>query len=1098
MTFLSLKRKLFPLEAFYLSVFFCKLQLIVKLNYWSVNVRFLKQHYSFFAFLFLFLVSKNELAQQSFILYGEDFNSGGPTFQINTAGVGSNSGTNNWIINDIYNGQGNYPNTIDQNNTTSGTITSAPFSKYLHIHDVNSVTGGENANYDPNAVSDRFAIMKTGICTKSLKDVKLTFFNIINASGASFGQLYYSINNGAWIQIGGNYQNSNGANPLWKYEIVTDPAFENVQDLRFGWRWQNDNTTPPANSSSWGIDDVQIVGTYDDVNDPVSITVTNLPASVCRGTNLFAGIQLSDTLCDGSYSIQLSNAAGSFANPTTWSTSIFYPSTTGFIYINIPNSIPAGTCYKIRVNRLSPLPQISGDTTICFEIKDCPNTITTLQPAVTLDTCDVCVNSVIDVPFWSTGVFTTGNVYTAQLSDTNGNFTTPFILGNFPSTKSFDPTVVPSPGTVSGLIPSNVPPGCNYYVRVVSSNPNTIGTVWGPFCIRHCDIETNNKQDIQVCVTPTQGGVFNVPIDINVWNALTNYGANNQFQVEVLDAGSLAQVNLGGLGVTVSSTSSSLTLTVPNLSGLGALGLLPPKMWYIRIFPTNANPQNCTLGTLVRLVIGSVDPDPLIIMPSDTLFCKGEIGYFYVQSANSASKYQWFLNNSPFPAPNDPRMTLGIIFNTIGTFTLNVQETNNGCIGPMSPPITVNVIGTPSAFITGPSPVCAGDTITYQVPFTVGTHFEWSILNNLGTIVDTGNNVVRVVFNTPGVIKLNTSAFNMCGSKNGFKNITVKPQPTVSLGPDSAICENDSIMLKANLGAGINNYWWVSNGSTIATMKDSIKVSPSLDSTAYIIHVKDVNNCKNSDTLIVSINPLPEVDLGPDQIICIGNAAALSAGGSDTYYWSPATGLSSVIIANPIATPTVSTTYNLKQTSSFGCENNDSIAVKVIAPTAHSNEPQSVCEGEAVVLKTEMEGITYLWSNDEITQSIQVSESGTYILTMTNPSDNCQVTDTFKLVFADCDIYVFAPTAFTPNGDGLNDVFYVYPVGINQFKLDIFNRWGDLIFHSDSPAIGWDGKANTGSNIAQEDVYVWRIHISGILSGEEQSKTYIGRVALIR
>ena len=218
--------------------------------------------------------------------------------------------------------------------------------------------------------------MRTGICTKGLKDVKLTFFNIIKCTGNTYGELYYSINGGPWtLSSMGSFTNSTGTPPLWRYEVVTDPAFNNVQSLQFGWRWLNDNSAAPANSSSWGIDDIQIVGTYDPITNPVNINVRGLPASVCRGTNLFAQINLSDTLCNGSYSIEMSNAAGGFNPPAaTWSTQINYPDTTGFLYVNIPSSTPAGTCYKFKVNRLSPLPQITGLVSVCFEIKNCPNT----------------------------------------------------------------------------------------------------------------------------------------------------------------------------------------------------------------------------------------------------------------------------------------------------------------------------------------------------------------------------------------------------------------------------------------------------------------------------------------------------------------------------------------------------------------------------------------------------------------------------------------------------------------------------------------------------------------------------------------------------
>jgi hypothetical protein len=183
----------------------------------NISCLFQTKNKFFLLFFSALLISRISFGQQTFILYDENFNTGGGSFTINSGGVGSNSGNNPWIINNLYNGLGVYPNTNSQNNTSSGTITNAPSSTYLHIHDVNTAaTGGANANWDPNSTSDRFAYMQTGICTKGLKDVKLTFFNIIHTSGNTYGQLYYSVNGGPWtLTTAGNFTNSTGTPPLW-------------------------------------------------------------------------------------------------------------------------------------------------------------------------------------------------------------------------------------------------------------------------------------------------------------------------------------------------------------------------------------------------------------------------------------------------------------------------------------------------------------------------------------------------------------------------------------------------------------------------------------------------------------------------------------------------------------------------------------------------------------------------------------------------------------------------------------------------------------------------------------------------------------------
>ena len=116
-----------------------------------------------------------------------------------------------------------------------------------------------------------------------------------------------------------------------------NPAFNNVYDLRFGFRWVNANTNS-ANSIAFGVDDVFLVGNFNQTSNPIDINVTYFSDSViCQGTYLTFGYEISDTLCGGQYLIELSDANGNFGNPTAlWTTTMFYPNTSSFITILDP------------------------------------------------------------------------------------------------------------------------------------------------------------------------------------------------------------------------------------------------------------------------------------------------------------------------------------------------------------------------------------------------------------------------------------------------------------------------------------------------------------------------------------------------------------------------------------------------------------------------------------------------------------------------------------------------------------------------------------------------------------------------------------------
>ena len=90
----------------------------------------------------------------------------------------------------------------------------------------------------------------------------------------------------------------------------------------------------------------------------------------------------------------------------------------------------------------------------------------------------------------------------------------------------------------------------------------------------------------------------------------------------------------------------------------------------------------------------------------------------------------------------------------------------------------------------------------------------------------------------------------------------------------------------------------------------------------------------------------------------------------------------------------------------------------------------------------------------------------------------------------------FAPNTFTPNGDGLNDYFIPKGIGMDaEFEMHIYNRWGDLIFSSFGLDHPWEGKANNGADIVNEDVYVWKIRIRDY---QKRIHEFFGNVTLIR
>lgn len=948
------------------------------------------------------------LKAQPFQIFTEDFELTNG-FTINSGGPSAPTGNNNWVVSNNYIGAPTYPNTMSEDSTYSGNITGAPHSRYLHIHD--NASGITNANYDATNVSDNFTYLTNGLCTLGMDSVQLIFFYLCEGSSNAYGEVYYSINGGPWIQTGQAQYNNKYK---WKYENITDPVFANQFNVRFGFRWVNGSGTPPSNES-FAIDDIDVVATPGSSSGtPVTCAVDSVvPNPVCQGNYIYIYWHLSDTLCDGAYTIQLSTSTGVFPGANAWIFNVYYPQTSGVIPIQLPNTVLPGTCYKIRINRTTPLPAIIGVASACFTIIHCPNTILTNQPVVTMDTNAVCIGSAIDIPFWSEGVYTIGNHYIAQLSDTNGTFpTTPTVINSMFNFTTYSQSLPPfQPGTVSGLVP-NVAPGCNYYIRVISDNPVAIGTTWGPFCIRQCDIETNNNIDLHFCVTDCSvaplGQNAIIPVGVQTFDSTATgavYNPGNIFKTQLMSSMSFAQIGSNGiLGSVASTHDTTLQVHAPCKDSLGIYGI-PLGMNYMRVIATNTTQPDNALGSLIRVTIGAVKAQGSSVSCLDytnftqrDTFCSGDQIYPTLSPYNyfDNSTYAWSISGynggNPFQnaqGANSDNTGFVFTFNP-GVYYLKVIETNNGCVGQYGPIDTIYVFGPPSVAITGPSVICQGDTIHYSIPpQSIVTNATWTNNNPLDTLYNSTNTETDVLAGVPGSFVLTVHAINRCPpSVQNSRTIFVKAYPVVDESNDTTVCANQPVTLTTSSTTGCS-YNWTVGGTSIGSTQTTT-VSPA-NTTTYVITVTTLaGQCKTSDTVHVKVE-------------------------------------------TPI---------------------NNSAFAKV-CPLGDT----------PVLLSADTTGSSYLWSNGATTQQISVNDTGTYSVAITIPGKACERVVTYHVGADPCpvDLVLTFPNVFTPDNNGENDSFTPVITGdFEKFHVKIYDRWGLLMYESSDPFFGWGGNSNTG------------------------------------
>ncbi|MBM3410246.1 MAG: hypothetical protein FJY18_01260, partial [Bacteroidetes bacterium] len=302
-------------------------------------------------------------------------------------------------------------------------------------------------------------------------------------------------------------------------------------------------------------------------------------------------------------------------------------------------------------------------------------------------------------------------------------------------------------------------------------------------------------------------------------------------------------------------------------------------------------------------------------------------------------------------------------------FRLNFSVHSSGALSWDS--TSVNLAGLISTF-GQPLPLYYGNGGVQVAQNTVSIASVSSLCANSAPVVlqgspaggtFSGSGVLGGVFNPslvgPGTYLVSytaTDASSCTFTSSTF--ITVLALPIGNAGADQTICQGSSTTLTASSGSGFSYLW-----STGETMQ-SISVSPNASSTAYWVRISNSAGCSITDTVVVNTYPSAVVSAGSDATICAGSSTTLSASGAVQYLWSPTTGLSSIVVAGPIANPSVTTSYVVTGISATGCITRDTVVVTV-NPRPSIQVADTVvtyCGSGAGALLEASGAVSYVWS----------------------------------------------------------------------------------------------------------------------------------------
>ena len=512
--------------------------------------------------------------------------------------------------------------------------------------------------------------------------------------------------------------------------------------------------------------------------------------------------------------------------------------------------------------------------------------------------------------------------------------------------------------------------------------------------------------------------------------------------------------------------------------------------------------------------------------PNNQTVCSGNPATFSVSATGPSLSYQWrkgninLINGGNISGANSA--TLLINPANVSDAAANYNVVIGATCSQKDSSINVSLVVNSAPFIiTSPSnqAVCSGGTVNFSIASTgTGLMYQWrrgnSNLINSGNVsgVNTATLNINPVNISDVATNYNVIVTGLCAPNDTSNNASlILNNPDIMAQPNNqTACPGNTVNFSATvLGLSLTYQW----RKGVINLINGGNISGANSSTLTISNV-NVSDAANDYNLVITGSCSPSVSSinvslilnslnissePSNQTVCLGNPASFTAMVSGTvtsYQWrkgitnlinggniSGAT--STILTINPTSVNDVASNYNLLVVGS--CAPNDtSINVSLsLYPdlVVNANSSSSVCVGNPINFSSQtIAGGTYSWSGPNgYSSSVQnptilvasLVDAGTYSLFVSKNSCVSPIS-TVTVAVNDCiDIDFFIPEGFSPNSDGINDVFFIR--GIDRFvdnTFIIFNRWGDKIFEEKGYQNTWDGKATKGIRIGGDDLPV--------------------------
>jgi gliding motility-associated-like protein len=566
--------------------------------------------------------------------------------------------------------------------------------------------------------------------------------------------------------------------------------------------------------------------------------------------------------------------------------------------------------------------------------------------------------------------------------------------------------------------------------------------------------------------------------------------------------------------VTINSTSNSIiptfspitpiciggTINLPSTSTNGILGSWSPAInnTTTTTYTFTPDPNQCASSTTLTVqVSNSIIPTfspiaPICIggtinLPSTSI---NGISGSWSPAINNTATTTYTFTPDPNQCASSTTLTVQVSNSNTPTFnlippicaggTIILPSTSiNGISGSWSPAIN-NTATTTYTFTPDPNQCASSTTLTVQVLNAITPTFNQLGPFCQGTIAPTLSNTslegITGVWGPPGIntgaVGTNTYIFvsnpGQCAT-NQSMTITVNPNVTPIFSEQEPICFGDNLVLPSLSTNGINGSW-----------------SPSFNNTNTTTYTFTSLNgqCVANETMTVEVLSLPQIEAGNNLTICAGQFATLSGNGGISYTWSD-----NVQNGVPFA-PANTNVYYLTGTDINGCEAFDSVLITIVPiPNASfsANPTVGMAPWNVSFTNSSSNATFYNWQFGDGSSSVQensshiYSNSGEFVVWLIASNGFCQdsISQLIQVLEPGAP-EIKVPNVVTPNGDGMNDDWFITTENISELNVIIFNRWGNQIATIQNTTDSWDGKTDSGDEVT-DGTYFYKYEAKGTM-----------------